>query len=133
MAKRKLDVSTSELLHMRESGLSNRDIANCLDISVATVARYIGPQGRRMSSLGAFTKPNTMQAPPIPQEEQKPGAVDSLEQTFEIVRNTSGSFSAEVDYENKCVSLLNTTVGFEALPELATFIIGLTARVNNPK
>lgn len=42
---RKLGVSVSEMLHMREQGLSNKDIANLLEISYPTVLRYIGPQG----------------------------------------------------------------------------------------
>ena len=42
---RKLDISKSEMLRMREEGLSNRDIAKCLDIHYATVYNWIGPQG----------------------------------------------------------------------------------------
>jgi DNA-binding CsgD family transcriptional regulator len=41
----KIGISKSEMLRMREQGLSNRDIAKCLDIHFATVYNYIGPQG----------------------------------------------------------------------------------------
>lgn len=53
MAK-KIGVTKSEMLQMREQGLSNKDIAKCLDINLATVYAYIGKQGGRMESLAAF-------------------------------------------------------------------------------
>ena len=79
MAK-KIGVSTSEMLRLREQGLSNRDIAHVLEISNATVLRYIGPQGGRMSNLAAFNGPNAKDVE-TPKEEIKttPKAVDSLE------------------------------------------------------
>lgn len=43
--RKKCDVTASEMLEMRNQGLSNKDIANCLDISYATVLKYIGKQG----------------------------------------------------------------------------------------
>ncbi len=131
MAK-KIEVSRSEMLHMREQGLSNKDIANVLEISVATVFRYIGPQGGRMENLAAFNEPKPEKVE-TPMEEQKPAhkAVDSLEMVYEIVKSADGSFRAEVDYESKCVSILDSTIEFDHLAELATFIIGLAGRVNN--
>jgi predicted transcriptional regulator len=53
MAK-KIEVSRSEMLQMREQGLSNKDIANVLEISAATVFRYIGPQGGAHGEPGGF-------------------------------------------------------------------------------
>lgn len=131
MAK-KIEVSQSEMLHMREQGLSNKDIANVLEISVATVFRYIGPQGGRMESLAAFNEPKPEKVE-THMEEHKPAtkAVDSLEMVYEIVKSADGSFRAEVDYESKCVSILDSTIAFEQLAELSTFIIGLAGRVNN--
>lgn len=38
------DVSRNELLHMRESGMNNQEIANALDVSYQTVLRIIGKQ-----------------------------------------------------------------------------------------
>lgn len=129
MAKR-VGVSKSEMLHMREQGLSNRDIADCLEISYATVLRYIGAQGGHMESLAAFDKPKTEKVD-TPKEEQKPTprAVDSLEMVYEIVKSADGTFRAEVDYESKCVAILDTTIAFDQLAELSTFIIGLASRV----
>lgn len=55
--RRKLDVTASDMLALREQGLSNHDIAASLDISIATVRRYIGKQGGHMEGLAAFKDP----------------------------------------------------------------------------
>ena len=38
------DVTIDELLHMREQGMTNRQIAEMLDVGYETVKRYIGKQ-----------------------------------------------------------------------------------------
>lgn len=131
MAK-KIGVSTREMLQMREQGLSNRDIAKCLDIHVATVYNRIGKQGMRMDNLAAFDEPKKEKVE-TPKEAPNPNpkAVDSLEMVYEVVKSADGTFRAELDYENKCVSVLDSTIEFDQLAELATFIIGLAGRVNN--
>lgn len=48
--RKKLDVSHSELMTMREEGLSNQEIAERLEISPNTVWRYIGPQPKDMTA-----------------------------------------------------------------------------------
>ena len=128
----KIGVSKSEMLRMREQGLSNRDIAKCLDIHFATVYNYIGPQGKRMDNLAAFDEPKPKEVE-TPKEEQKPSprAVDSLEMVYEVVKSADGTFRAELDYESKCVAVLDSTIEFAQLAELATFIIGLASRVDN--
>ena len=107
MPKRKIGVTRSEMLQMREQGLSNKDIARCLDISVATVLRYIGAQGKHMDSLAAFTKPKETSEQQTTEEAPKPPpkAVDKLEVTYEIVKSADGTFNAELDYESKSLSL----------------------------
>lgn len=129
---RDLGISKSEMLRMREQGLSNRDIAKCLDVHVATVYNYIGKQGCRMDNLAAFDEPKHEKVE-TPTEEPKaaPKAIDSLEMVYEVVKSADGSFRAEVDYENRCVSVLDSTIAFDQLAELATFIIGLAGRVEN--
>ena len=129
---RNLGITKSELLQMRAQGLSNRDIAKCLDVHISTVYNYIGSQGKRMDNLAAFNEPKAKEME-IPKEETKPSpkAVDSLERVYEIVKSVDGSFRAEIDYENKCVSVLDYTIAFDQLAELATFIIGLAGLVNN--
>lgn len=128
----KLGVSKSEMLRMREQGLSNRDIANLLEIHIATVYNHIGPQGVRMDNLAAFDEPKPKEVE-TPKKEQKPSprAVDSLEMVYEVVKSAVGTFRAELDYESKCVAILDSTIEFAQLAELATFIIGLAGRVNN--
>ena len=54
MAKR-IGISASEMLQLREQGYSNADIANLLEISRATVQKYIGSQG------GAYGQPGSVQ------------------------------------------------------------------------
>lgn len=52
--RRKIDVTASEMMQLREQGLSNHDIARSLDISANTVRRYIGVQPGGMENLEAF-------------------------------------------------------------------------------
>lgn len=54
MRGKKVEVSASEMMEMRNEGLSNADIAELLDVSVMTVRKYIGNQGRRMERLAVF-------------------------------------------------------------------------------
>lgn len=128
----KIGVSKSEMLRMRAEGLSNKDIAKLLEIHPATVYNHIGPQGGRMENLAAFNeqKPEKLE---VPKGEQKasPKAVDSLEMVYEVVKSADGTYRAELDYESKCVSVLDSTIEFDQLAELATFVIGLASRVNN--
>lgn len=67
---RKLGVSKSEMLQMREQGLSNRDIARILEIHRATVYNYIGKQGVRMDTLAAFDEPKPKEVE-TPKDETK--------------------------------------------------------------
>ena len=131
---RKIGVSKSEMLRLREQGLSNTDIANVLEISKATVFRYIGGQGGRMENLAAFSEPKAKEVE-VPVEEAKPSpkAVDTLEMVYEIVKSADGHFRAEVDYESKCVSVLDSTLEFDQLAELVTFIVGLAGRIERVK
>lgn len=128
----KIGVSKSEMLQMRAEGLSNKDIAKCLEIHVATVYNHIGPQGGRIESLAAFNeqKPEKLELPKA-EEKPSPRAVDSLEMVYEILKSADGTFRAELDYETKEVYILDYSIKFDQLAELATFIIGLSSRVNN--
>lgn len=127
---RKIDVSKSEMLRMRAEGLSNKDIAKCLEIHPATVYNYIGPQGGRMDNLAAFAEPKP-KAVETPKEEPKavPKAVDNLKSVYEVIASVDGEFRAEVDWENGCVSIFDTTVSFEQLEGLAIFIVCLASKI----
>lgn len=54
--RKKLDITAAEMRELREQGFSNHDIAKMLDISYATVLRYIGKQNCRMERLAAFAE-----------------------------------------------------------------------------
>ena len=127
---RKLGISKSEMLRMREQGLSNRDIAKCLEISYGTVFNYIGPQGVRMDKLAAFDEPKAKEVE-TPNEEVKtaPRAIDSLAMICEVVRSANGVYQAQIEYELEVVDVLGSTISFDGLADLATFIVGLASRV----
>lgn len=129
---RKLDVTRSEMLQLREQGLSNDDIAHVLEISRATVFRYIGGQGKRMESLRAFNEPKKEKVETPKEEPKAPHkAVDALRTICESVRSADGTYQAEIDYEMEAVGLLGSTISFSGMAELATFIIGLAGRVQS--
>lgn len=130
MARKIDDISKGEMLRMRAEGLSNRDIAKCLDIHYATVYNYIGPQGGRMDNLAAFDEPKPKKVE-TPKEDPKPSpkAVDSLGVVAETVRSANGVYQAQIEYELEVVEVLGSTISFGGLAELATFIIGLASRV----
>jgi hypothetical protein len=50
---------------------------------------------------------------------------------YEVVKSADGTYRAEVDYESKCISILDSIIEFDQLAELATFIIGLASRVQS--
>ena len=127
---RKLGVSKSEMLRMREEGLSNRDIARRLDVHHSTVYNYIGPQRRHMENLAVFDEPKPEELE-IPKGEAKsvPKAVDNLKSVYEIFASTDGEFRAEVDWENECVSIFDAVFTFEQLGTLAMFVVGLATKI----
>lgn len=133
MAK-KIGVSRNEMLELRKQGLSNADIANLLEISKATVFRWIGPQGCHMDSLAAFSEPKTEKVE-TPKEETKthPKAVDTLKTVYEVIHSANGTFKAELDYEQELVSVGDNVYQMDTMAELATFIIGLAGRVEQRK
>lgn len=66
------DVSISELMHMREEGMSNKEIAERLDVSYITILRLIGKQPAEMTAAALHapkpkaSKPAKVQASPKP-------------------------------------------------------------------
>lgn len=120
---RKIHVTAAEMLEMREQGMSNHDIAKSLDISVATVKRYIGAQGQRMERLAAFAdakpepkKKETAEAPVIPQYDPKP-----VLEKF-LVRDTM----IELDNESQIVTLMSDSgeivMSYSDIPDLVQFL-----------
>lgn len=124
----KVGVTTSEMMALREQGLSNTDIANVLEISKATVFRYIGPQGKCMESMAAFKEKPKAKEPPVETPEIK-SAVDEVIVQTEYICNRSGSVKATVDYIEHTVALDVNALTFDELADFATFVIGMTERI----
>lgn len=123
--RKKCDVTASEMLEMRNQGLSNKDIANCLDISYATVLKYIGKQDGRMENLAAFAdtppKRKKMEAkeemPMIPKYEPKP-----TEETYQL-----GASQVTLCHADRALIISPTggnslLVDYNEVPELVQFL-----------
>lgn len=65
------DCSVSELMTMRERGMSNAEIAKALDVSRATIYRYIGAPTRRKKAESIVPDPHREEKPRP--EPPKPG------------------------------------------------------------
>lgn len=127
---KKINVTASEMMELRNQGMSNYDIAKSLDISYATVLRCIGKQGGgKMERLEAFKdKPvekKQTEAPVFVPYMPKP-----VHETYVIGKNTIIS----INYEEKLLSIDSvhtrdddTTIGgvlffpFEDIPEITQF------------
>lgn len=121
---RKIDITPAEMLIMREDGMSNRDIANVLDISVATVRKYIGNQGGRMDSFEAFkekrreVEEHTSLKVEVPKYSPKP-----IEETYAI-----GSLAVTLNNDEKQMILQTSEGGmvripYDLTPELTQFVV----------
>ena len=53
---RKLELNVGELLEMRKQGMSNKEIAKSLDVSVQTVFSRIGSQGRNSTKAEGVSR-----------------------------------------------------------------------------
>lgn len=130
MAYKKIGVTASEMMAMREQGLSNKDIANLLEINPLTVRRYIGPQGKRMESMAAFkeSKPKVDGLEEVETPEIKM-AVDEIVVRNQLLSSKNGNVVASVDYIAHTVELDHTALTFDELAEFATFVIGMVERI----
>ena len=81
------EVSPSELLHMREDGMSNQEIANALDVSYQTVLRVIGkqPSNLRKPAVRNFAAP--MNAAPIHEKEEPEACLAVLSRNVSLMGN----------------------------------------------
>ena len=62
------EISISEMLTMRQEGLTNKQIAERLDISVSTVYQYIGRRSEAVKHAAVQRKPCPIPAPALPFE-----------------------------------------------------------------
>lgn len=122
---RRLMITAGEMLEMRKRGMSNHDIAKSLEISVPTVLRYIGKQGKKMDGLAAFndTKPTKKEEakaevkPVIPKYDPKP-----VFEQFQI-----GECIVELDRLTRIVTIGTKECGdieipYANIPDLVQFL-----------
>ena len=125
------DITVGEMRRLREEGLSNKDIANVLDICYPTVLRWIGPQEKRMDNLAAFNAKKKEPMPVVVEEKKvEHKAIDSLRVAVETVFSAENDFYAEIDYDAAEVLLCGQYIPFYKIPELTTFIVGMAARIS---
>lgn len=122
--RRKIYVTASDMLQLREQGLNNHDIAKSLDISYATVVRYIGKQAGHMESLEAFKdKPKKKEAETheevkIPEYEPKP-----VSERYEI-----GGVSVILDSNKQSIRIRmpysgEVEISYKSVPDLVQFLV----------
>jgi hypothetical protein len=120
--RRKIDVTAGEMLALREQGMSNHDIAESLDISIATVRRYIGKQDGHMEGYAAFKntpprkKMETEAMPVIPKYNPKP-VHEEYRVGIHTVSLDSITRSVTVDGDDGEI-----TIPFESVPDLVQFL-----------
>lgn len=105
MAKPRIGVTASKMRQMREDGMSNHDIAKALDISYASVLRYIGKQEQKMERLEAFKDAPTKVIVPndVPVvEPYKPKAKSELYRITDTI-------DALIDYDEKMIHVRTET------------------------
>lgn len=100
MGYSKVGVTASEMMHMREQGMSNHDIAKSLDICEATVYNYIGKQGGRMERLEAFRDTT-------PKIKETPCVEENMEEKVDHPAHYQG--------KNECIDVMLAMFGKEAV------------------
>lgn len=115
------DVSIDEMLRLRDQGLCNRDIAKSLEISYATVLKYIGKQGRRMECIAALAD-----APASKAAQRNHGP--ELGMIGEIFASPDG-YAVALDYYKGTATLTGgsgeLTIPLDGLQDFARFTISV--------
>lgn len=123
--RRKINVTASEMMELRKQGMSNYDIAMSLDISCATVRRYIGTQGgKKMERLEAFKDK--------PAEKKQAEAPVFVPYTPKKITEQFGigeDIVLEVDYEERYITIANNEasvfIPFRDICDLTQFLAWL--------
>lgn len=100
-------VSVQELLEMRESGLTNQQIAERLDIGYSTVCRYIGKNPKKAKAVDC--KPEKVS--------KAPSLLKKVEETIEL----SGKKNSYTVYKSKGSVVINDYVEYSK-DELELFV-----------
>lgn len=133
MRGRKLEVTASEMMALRNEGYSNNDIANLLEIHPVTVRRYIGKQGKHMESMAAFKEKPKEKEPEVVATPEIKRAVDEIVVCTEILSSKNGNVLADVDHVAHIVSIKVDTLTFDELADFATFVVGMVERIKGVK
>ncbi len=127
MKGKKCEVSASEMMEMRREGLSNADIAELLEISVPTVHKYIGKQGRRMERLAVFADKGKKKQPEAEEEiceTKKQVTKPKYVPTQEVY--CIGDMSVCIEHETNMIEVQNREgairMPFEQAAELLEFL-----------
>ena len=126
---RRIDITPSEMMELRNQGYSNKDIANMLDISHETVRKYIGNQGCRMSGLAAFKDKPKKKEVQVPAEAVTPPYVPKvmLEEYLIGEADVEKAILAKINHDAEKVSLDSVhgtiTFTYEQLRELMQFLV----------
>ena len=117
---RKIYVTAQEMLQLREQGMSNHDIAKSLDISYATVVRYIGRQDGHMEGLAAFKD-----TPPRKEEnEPEVHAVTHYEAKPVVETFSVSKCRIMLDHENRCVIIDDDIMlPYDKIPDIVQFLV----------
>ena len=120
---RRIGVTASEMLTMREEGMSNHDIAKALDISVPTVGRYIGKQGCGMPGLAAFRDTRSVKEEVVAVKQTAP----SYDPKPVTEKFSVGHYKVELDSITRSVTVDGDfgemLVPYEDVPELVQFLV----------
>lgn len=120
----RIPFTASELMALREEGMSNHDIAAKLDITEQTVRNYIGPQHKQLSRLAAFadSEPHrTEECPPL----EPAYSPTVMREDFEIADGVEGSI---VIYPQSLFISLKTPTGTATLtPDQAATVMQFLA------
>ena len=128
---KRLELNDSELLTMRESGMTNQDIANSLGVSYNTILRRIGAADfRRVGGAPSFSKPKK---PPEPEYEA------CLVVQTEQIKAAGLKFSYTIAPNDSTVEVFGDgeiKVKFEDLPDLIKELTAInrkteSLRINN--
>lgn len=130
MKKITSEVSINEMLELRKQGMSNKDIARALEISYASVLRYIGKQQERMDSIAALEPVKVREVEPTPPP--APPAPPFFKVSKE--RMVARDFVVHLDYDARQVDIHSEAVhvkvtGYDKLVGLMDVISNVLARV----
>lgn len=126
---RRIDITPSEMMELRNQGYSNKDIANMLDISNETVRKYIGNQGCRMGKLAAFADKPKKKEVQVPAEAVTPPYVPKVMLEEYLIGDDSvdKAIVAKINHDTRKITLDSVhgmiDLTYEQVRELVQFLV----------